>query len=132
IGSLAARTISGLVGGYFGWRAMYVIAAVVMVGLAAALRVVLPRSEPEASGLSYAALLRSIGGLLRDEPVLRQSCLFGAMSFGAFSAFWTTLAFHLAGPPFRYTSGVVGMFGLVGIVGALAASGAGRLADRGS
>jgi len=42
-------------------------------------------------GVSYLRLLRSIGGLLRDEPVLRQSCLLGAMSFGAFSAFWTTL-----------------------------------------
>ena len=62
--------------------------------------------------------------------MLRQSCLFGAMSFGAFSAFWTTLAFHLAGPPFGYSSGVVGLFGLVGIVGALAAPLAGRIADR--
>jgi predicted MFS family arabinose efflux permease len=52
------------------------------------------------------------------------------MSFGAFSAFWTTLAFHLAGPPFGYASGVVGLFGLVGIVGALAAPLAGRFADR--
>ena len=90
----------------------------------------LPRSQPEGLGVSYIGLLRSIGGLLRDEPVLRQSCLFGAMGFGAFSTFWTTLAFHLAGPPFGYGSGVVGLFGLVGIVGALAAPLAGRLADR--
>ena len=130
IGILAARTVGGLVGEHLGWRAMYGIAAAVMVALALALRGLLPRSEPEASGLSYPALLWSIGGLLRDEPVLRQSCLFGAMSFGAFSAFWTTLAFHLAGPPFGYTSGVVGLFGLVGIVGALAAPLAGRIADR--
>ena len=130
IGILAARTVGGLVGEHLGWRAMYVIAAAVMVALALALRGLLPRSEPEASGLSYPALLRSIGGLLREEPVLRQSCLFGAMSFGAFSAFWTTLAFHLAGPPFGYSSGVVGLFGLVGIVGALAAPLAGRIADR--
>jgi predicted MFS family arabinose efflux permease len=130
IGILAARTVSGVVGEHFGWRAMYGLAAALMVGLALALRALLPRSEPAASGLSYAALLRSIGGLLRDEPALRQSCLFGAASFGAFSAFWTALAFHLAGPPFRYPSGVVGLFGLVGIVGALAASAAGRLADR--
>src|SRR4051794_11346268 len=82
IGVLAARTVSGLVGGSLGWRAMYGIAAVVMVALALALRRLLPRSEPEASGLSYPALLRSIVGLLRDEPVLRQSCLFGAMRFG--------------------------------------------------
>ena len=81
-------------------------------------------------GVSYLGLLRSIGGLLRDEPVLRQSCLFGAMGFGAFSAFWTTLAFHLARPSFGYSSGVVGLFGLVGIVGALAAPMAGRIADR--
>jgi predicted MFS family arabinose efflux permease len=130
IGILGARTVSGVVGEYLGWRAMYAVAAAVMVGLASALRALLPRSEPEASGLSYGALLRSIGALLREEPVLRQSCLFGAMSFGAFSAFWTTLAFHLAGPPFRYPSGVVGLFGLVGIVGALAAPLAGRVADR--
>lgn len=130
IGILAARTVSGAVGGYLGWRAVYLIAAAVMVVLALALRGLLPRSEPEHAGTSYLGLLRSIGGLLRDEPVLRQSCAFGAMSFGAFSAFWTTLAFHLSGPPFGYASGVVGLFGLVGIVGAMAAPMAGRFADR--
>ena len=130
IGVLAARTVSGLVGEYLGWRAMYGVAAALMVALALALRGLLPRSQPEHSGMSYLGLLRSMGGLLRDEPALWQSCLFGAMGFGAFSAFWTTLAFHLAGPPFGYPSGVVGLFGLVGIVGALAAPLAGRLADR--
>src|SRR3954471_860089 len=130
IGILAARTISGLVGEYLGWRAMYGVAAAVMVALALAMRALLPRSQPEDSGMSYLGLLRSIGGLLREEPVLRQSCLFGAMSFGAFSAFWTTLAFFLARPPYEYGSDVVGLFGLIGIAGAVAASVAGRLADR--
>ena len=67
---------------------------------------------------------------MRDEPVLRESCLFGAATFGAMSAFWNTLAFLLAGPPFGYGSEAVGLFGLVGVAGALAASVAGRLADR--
>src|SRR5271157_4821429 len=127
IGILAARTVSGVVGGSLGWRTMYGIAAAVMVALAVSLKGLLPRSQPEGLGVSYLGLLRSIGGLLRDEPVLRQSCLLGAVSF---SAFWTTLAFHLARPPFGYGSGVVGLFGLVGIVGALAAPLAGRFADR--
>ena len=130
IGILAARTVSGVVGEYLGWRAMYGIAAAVTVALGLALKELLPRSQPEGLGVSYLGLLRSIGGLLRDEPVLRQSCLFGAMGFGAFSTFWTTLAFHLAGPPFHYGSGFIGLFGLVGVVGALAAPVAGRLADR--
>src|SRR5690606_34391944 len=103
-----------------------------MVALALLLRTLLPRSRPEHSKISYLGLLRSLGGLLRDEPALRQSCLFGSASFGAFSAFWTTLAFHLTGPPFGYDAGIVGLFGLVGVVGALAAPMAGRLADRGS
>ncbi len=130
IGILAARTVSGVVGEYLGWRAMYWTAAAVTVALGLALIVLLPKSQPEDLGVSYVGLLRSIGGLLRDEPILRQSCLFGAMGFGAFSTFWTTLAFHLAGPPFHYGTGSIGLFGLVGIVGALAAPVAGRLADR--
>jgi hypothetical protein len=38
-----------------------------------------------------------LGELFVKEPLLRESCLFGAAGFGAFSAFWTTLAFYLAG-----------------------------------
>ena len=130
IGILAARTVSGVVG-ELPRMADDVWARRRRDGRPRpGLERLLPRSQPEHPGLSYLGLLRSIGGLLRDEPVLRQSCLFGAMSFGAFSAFWTTLAFHLAGPPFGYGSGVIGLFGLVGIVGALAAPLAGRFADR--
>ena len=51
IGILAARTVSGLVGEYLGWRAMYEIAAVLMVALALALKELLPRSLPEHSGM---------------------------------------------------------------------------------
>jgi predicted MFS family arabinose efflux permease len=61
---------------------------------------------------------------------LRLACLYGAATFGVFLAFWSTLAFHLAGPAFRYGSGLVGLFGLVGVVGVLAAGSVGKLADR--
>jgi predicted MFS family arabinose efflux permease len=71
-------------------------------------------------------------GLVREEPVLRQSCVLGAATFGAFSAFWATLAVHLAGPPFGYGSEVAGLFGLVGVVGVAAAPLVGRAGDRGS
>jgi predicted MFS family arabinose efflux permease len=129
IGILLSRTVSGYLGERLGWRGMYGIAAGLMVALALVLAVHLPQSRPS-SRLSYGQLLRSLGGLIRGEPVLRKSCLFGAAAFGGFGAFWTTLPFYLAGPPYGYTSGAVGLFGLAGMAGALAAALAGRLADR--
>src|SRR5262249_47854030 len=84
----------------------------------------------EGERLPYGRLLASLGGLLRHEPVLRQSCLFGAATFGAMSAFWNTVAFFLSGPPYEYGSDRIGLVGLIGVAGALAASAAGWLADR--
>jgi predicted MFS family arabinose efflux permease len=130
VGLLASRTFSGVIGAWLGWRPVFAIAAVLMLALAATLRWTLPTSRPSGPVLPYARLLASLVGLWRDEPVLRQSCLFGAMTFGAFSAFWNTLAFYLAQPPYEYGSNAVGLFGLLGIAGAVAASAAGRAADR--
>ena len=72
----------------------------------------------------------SMWQLIRSEPILRESALAAAMLFGAFSAFWSMLAFRLETPPLHYGSQVAGLFGIVGIAGAAAAPIAGRLADR--
>jgi predicted MFS family arabinose efflux permease len=130
IGVLLARTISGLIAAAVGWRAVFWFAAAAMVLLAATLRRVLPRIPPT-TDLSYGELLRSVVSLVREEPILRQRMMVGALTFGCFSILWTSLAFLLSGAPYDYGNGVIGLFGLVGVVGALAASGAGRLADRG-
>ena len=129
IGVLLARTVSGLVGGAFGWRVMYAVAAATMAALALALRELLPVSYP-AAPISYRALIRSIFELAREMPALREAALLGGLVFGAFMAFWTTLVFFVARPPYYYNAQAAGMFGLVGIVGALAAPVAGRFADR--
>ena len=128
-GVLLARTISGVVGQSLGWRAMYGIAAIATLGVLVILRAILPESRPSAR-LSYPALMRSLLDLVREEPVLRESCWFGAATFGAFSAFWANLAFHLSGPPFHYGSVVAGLFGLIGVVGVIAAPLVGRAGDR--
>ena len=130
IGILLARTVSGLIAAAFGWRVVYWFAAAAMVILAATLRRALPRVPPT-TDLSYGGLLRSVVALVREEPILRQRMMVGALTFGCFSTLWTSLAFLLSGAPYHYGNGVIGLFGLVGVVGALAASGAGRLADRG-
>ncbi len=128
-GILVARAVSGVVATAVGWRAVYLLAAVVMVVLGIALRSLLPPSPPSAA-LRYPALLASLLSLTRAHAELRQASLLGAAGFGAFSVFWTTLAFLLAGPPYHLGSDVAGLFGLLGAAGALAAPLVGRLTDR--
>jgi predicted MFS family arabinose efflux permease len=128
-GILVARTLSGAVGGAFGWRAMFWLAAVLALLLAALLAAVLPHSAPK-TRLSYAALLASLGDLIRAHPLLRRATLIQACLFGGFSVFWSTLALLLERPPYHLGSAAAGLFGLVGLVGVGAASLAGRVADR--
>jgi predicted MFS family arabinose efflux permease len=130
IGILLARTVSGLIAAALGWRVVFWFAAAVMVALAATLRRALPRIPPTTE-LAYGGLLRSVISLIREEPLLRQRMVVGALDFGCFSVLWTSLAFLLSGAPYHYGNAVIGLFGLVGVAGALAASAAGRLADRG-
>jgi predicted MFS family arabinose efflux permease len=129
VGILGARALAGFVGAAFGWRRMFVVAAGLMLLSAIAVRVGLPARRPPAT-ISYGALLRSLLPIAREQPVARDAAFLGAMSFGSFSAFWTTLAFRLESPPLHYGSRVAGLFGLLGIAGAAAAPFAGYLADR--
>lgn len=129
IGVLLARTFSGLIGEYLGWRTVYWSAAILMIVLTLVLRCFLP-TDRQYSTMSYGHLLRSLGNLIRTEPVLREASIFYALFFSAFSAFWVTLTFFLQTPPYHYGSAVAGLFGLIGVVGASSASVVGRLADR--
>jgi predicted MFS family arabinose efflux permease len=128
LGILLARTFSGILGAHLGWRAVYWIATGILLLLALLLHRRLPESLPEIK-LSYSDLLKSLLHFARKHSELRESSFVGAMIFAAFSAFWTTLVFHLSTPPFQYGSQMAGLFGLVGATGALAAPLVGRLAD---
>jgi len=130
IGILLARTVAGLVAAAGGWRVVYGFAAVLMVALAALLHRLMPVIAPH-SDLPYPRLLRSVGTLVREEPVLRTRMAFGALGFGSFSVLWTAIAFLLSRPPYGYGEAAIGLFGLAGLAGALAASFSGRLADAG-
>ena len=130
LGILLARTAAGALSSIAGWRAVYWAAALLMFFTALALALTMPRYRQNV-GLSYSRLLASVVMLFKQEPVLRLRALLGMLSFALFSLFWTPLAFFLAEPPYGYSDATIGLFGLVGAAGALAASWAGRLADRG-
>jgi predicted MFS family arabinose efflux permease len=129
LGALLARTVSGFVGAELGWRIMYCIAATLMLGLAVIVNSVLPERSPS-EAISYRELLRSLITIAREQPLLRESSLIGAMLFGALNAFWVNLVFFLETPPYHYGERAVGLFGLIGAVGAASAPLIGRLADR--
>ncbi|WP_369363411.1 MFS transporter [Streptomyces sp. CG4] len=128
-GILLARTVSSLVADLLGWRAIYVISAVVMLALAVVLRRLLPQRAPDHAA-GYVALLASLGGLVRSEPVLRRRALCQATMFGAFTTFWTAIAYELI-DEHHFGQVQIALFALVGAGGAAAAPVAGRIADRG-
>ncbi len=120
-GILASRVVSGMVGDYFGWRTMYLIAAGLMLICAVVILLFLPDIRPTFQG-TYRKLMGSIGRLVREEPRLRLSSIRAALAFGSFLAFWSTLAFKMEPAPFYAGSHVIGLMGLCGIAGALSAS----------
>ena len=128
IGVLLSRTTSGLIGSRFSWHVVYWAAAVVMMILAVVLWIALP-SQPVHATQSYGRLLASLPRLLKTEPIIRRHSIIGALGFGAFSAFWTTLAFYLHSRPQHYGSDITGMFGLLAITGAMVGPLAGHLGE---
>jgi predicted MFS family arabinose efflux permease len=128
-GILLSRTLSSLVSDIAGWRVVYLGSAVLMAVLAVALRSALPRQAPTTT-IPYARVLHSTVRMLRIHPALLRRALYQAAMFGAFSAFWTTISYVLAGPGFHYSAVGIGVFALVGAAGAAVAPLAGRWADR--
>jgi predicted MFS family arabinose efflux permease len=130
IGILLARTVSGLLAELGGWRLVYAVAAVLMLVFAIVLRRALPRVETTAQ-TSYRGLLRSVVGLVREEPILRQRMAIGFLIMAGFTALWTSSTLLLGARPYDYSEGVIGLFGIAGVAGALIAPLAGRWADQG-
>jgi predicted MFS family arabinose efflux permease len=129
LGVLLARSFAGWVAKFGGgWRSVYIIAAIMNAAFIPILFKVMPRQTPRQS-LTYKATLQSLWTLFRDEPLLREAGVIGALSFGAFSAFWTTLTFMLE-KHYGMGPGVAGTFGVVGAAGAMVAPLAGKLSDR--
>ncbi|MFE8942540.1 MFS transporter [Streptomyces sp. NPDC007856] len=130
LGILFSRTAAGLVGGAFGWRTVFLVAAGTLAAVALLLVRLLPPSPPDVS-IGYGAQLAATLRLAAAEPVLRRRSLIGACCFAAFSVFWVTSAFLLAGPHYGWGSSSIGLFALVGAAGAIAAKATGRLIDTG-
>ncbi|MFI7015162.1 MFS transporter [Streptomyces sp. NPDC050164] len=128
-GMLLSRTVGGALGDWLGWRAPYVLAAVLSLAVAALSARLLPLTSPP-SAQGYFALLAEPLRLLRREPDLRRSCLYQALVFAGFSAVWTGVALLLTGPAYGMGAGAVGLLALVNAVTMVCTPVAGRRVDR--
>jgi predicted MFS family arabinose efflux permease len=128
-GLFASRSLYGQVGDAFGWRASYVVAAILSALVGAITIFVLPKEKGK-EGETYASLLRSLPTLLVEEPTLRKACLLQGAIFATFNMFWTTIVFTLTSSPYGFSTGTAGLFGLFGILSATSAPFVGGLIDR--
>ncbi|KXO17362.1 MFS transporter [Prevotella bivia] len=128
-GILASRVISGFVGQWLSWRAMFLIAAGLMVVCLWATLHFLPFTQCNFER-NYKNLMLSVVSIFRKSPQIRYNSVRAALAFGAMLTLWSCLAFHLANAPFYASSNMVGILGLCGVTGAVAASGVGKLIPR--
>ncbi len=131
LGILLARSVAGTLTDLSGWRTVYIVSAVLTTVIALLLWRALPRQDKPRSGLSYVGLIRSLGALLIEEPVLRIRAVIAMLIFANITTLLAPLVLPLTAPPYSLSHTEVGLFGLAGAAGALGAIRAGRWADRG-
>ncbi|CAL9498210.1 MFS transporter [Streptomyces sp. enrichment culture] len=129
-GVVAARVLGGLAGQAFGWRAVFVGAAVLTAVLGLATAYILPVERRQRRGPLFAGLV-AIPGVVRRSPDLWRACVRQAGMYGAWSALWTSLALLLTGDGgYGMTTAAAGLFGLFGLAASVVAPLAGGLVDR--
>ena len=129
VGILVGRTIAGVIGAAWGWRAVYGAEAAFMVPVWIAAAALLPKGVPS-TNLSYGRLLASLWPLAREHRPIRESMIIQALLWACFNAFWVNLAALLTSGPWHLGSAWAGGFGIIGAAGAFAASLGGNATDR--
>ncbi|WP_316764478.1 MFS transporter [Pedobacter aquatilis] len=131
VGILGSRAISGTVGDLLGWRAVFFMAAILCGLLMFLMAKRFPQSLPTFKG-NYKALMHSMFGYIKTQPVLRETSIINFFAFAIIMAFWTTMVLFLANEPFKFQAYQIGLFGIAGAAGALAAPLVGKISGKGN
>jgi len=128
LGILFGRIAGGVMASHFGWRSSYVLSTVMLLGVLALMAARLPHSRPT-TNVGYAALLRSVFGLLASNVDIRRAASIQFMLGICYGGFWAVVAPMLVALH-GLTPAQIGMIGLPGAAGILVARPAGRWMDR--
>ncbi|KAI0688975.1 major facilitator superfamily domain-containing protein [Cytidiella melzeri] len=129
LGILWARVMAGLIAQFVSWRVVYYTAIGIQAAITFVLYWTLPDYPVKNTGLTYTRILFSMVKYTVTEPLLVQASLVSMVSMACFTNFWVTLTFLLGGPPYNYSTLVIGLFGLVGVLGVFTAPLVGRTID---
>jgi predicted MFS family arabinose efflux permease len=129
-GILFARAFSGVVAAYFGWHAVYGLAALLNLALLIGITLLVP-NDPRVveHPKSWFSIIGSIPGLVKKYRFVRSSALNAFCMFGIANLFWSSLVFVLA-RYYGWGSAAAGSLGLFGAVSIFAAPVIGRMVNR--
>ncbi|MFI8191664.1 MFS transporter [Streptomyces sp. NPDC085946] len=130
VGILGARVVTGTLAEVWGWRSVYAVLAVLSLGLAALVLVLLPSEQRPDPPVGYRQVVVSLGGLFGQRIFLTRG-LIAFFLFASFGTLWSGLSLPLAETPWQLSESQIGLFGIAGLAGALGAARAGRWADAG-
>ena len=120
-GILFSRFVSGIIAGFWGWRSVYIIAAVLNLIMALVIIYVLPEIPRKNKLESYKGLIFSVFTTFKRHKTLVRILLHSGLIFGlVFNIFWTSLTFLLSAEPFNYNTFQIGLVSLAGLVAAVA------------
>lgn len=129
IGGLTGRVLSGFLTELGGWRTALGGAAVLAVGCAVAVRVLLPPSRRFVRVEREGPLLRQLATAFTDPALL---ALYGvaALLMGGFVAVYNAGTFRLESAPYSLSPALAGLVFLAYLLGSASSPTAGWLADR--
>lgn len=128
-GVLIARVLAGIIAQFASWRVVYYMAIGVQFFVWGMVYLMIPDYPAKNAGATYWSILYSMAKFSVTEPQLIQAALINLASSACFTNFWVTLTFLLGGPPYNYSTLVIGLFGLVGMFGVAMAPVVGRVCD---
>lgn len=132
-GILIARVGAGWIGEHADWRAMYGIAAALMLAVTLALpRLMQGRDTQKAAAekFNYPALVLSVFPIVRRHPEVLVSGAIQGLGFGIFLSVWLALGLHLTSPEMGYGADVVGYLAAISLLNLATTPYLGAWADR--
>jgi len=135
VGILLSRTGAGVVAEFMGWRTVYWIAFVLMIGAAIGLPILLEERDPSdqkpAQDVpSYGKLIGSLIPLAMKYPQTIVSGTIQGVNFGIFLVVWLGIGLYLTSPEIGLGTDIVGYFAAFTALNTMTTPRLGKLADK--